>query len=144
MAKRRSGDLSSILAPLADIVNRLKVRRNELAEDLSLVDAELARFDGSGNGRASRKSATRVSSNGAGSVRRKRKRIRRSREQIEAVARDIVKFIQDGGKDGRGGRDIKAKFGAILPSTKAFLKEYAPNAKLKTTGLKATMRYHGG
>ena len=65
---------------------------------------------------------------------------RRSTEECEAQAAEIVAFIKAAGKDGVGGGDITAQFGKIAPSVRAFLEKYS-DAKIKTTGNKASMRY---
>lgn len=64
--------------------------------------------------------------------RAKKKRIRRSPEQLKALAGEIVEFVR-AKKDGVSGIEIKKRFGAILPSTKDFVSKFG-GVKFKSTG----------
>lgn len=132
MAKRFN--LKRILAPVGDIVRKLKSRRDELMGEVDLIDSQLARFGGgvAGNGRKKQSTA-------AAPKRRGRKR--RSRQDLEMIAQEVVQFIGGKGKEGVSGKEIKAQFGDLLPSVNAWLKNYS-TAKVKTTGAKSRMLYH--
>jgi len=66
---------------------------------------------------------------------------RRSKEELQQTAAEVVAFIKSAGKEGVSGSDIKAKFGSLLPSVKGWLKLYAPDAKIGTSGERAAMKY---
>lgn len=126
-------DLKSVLAPVDDIIRRLRVRRDQLVAEVDVIDRELARLGGGTRG------ATGKVARGAKRAGRKR----RSRSDLEARAAEVVQFISDKGKEGATGKEIKAQFGALLPSVNAWLKNYS-KAKVRTTGAKAAMRYYAG
>jgi hypothetical protein len=135
------GHISRILAPLSEIIEKLKERRALLEDqkrsveaEIELIEGELARLNG-GHGRAKKGERAEPDKRGRG------KRVRRTRDQVEAHAGQIVDYIRSKGKEGVSGREIKAKFGAVLPTVQAYLKQYAPDAKIKTEGKKAAMRY---
>ena len=137
----RSFDLKKVLAPVDDVVRRLKTRRDELLAEARLIDDQISRFSGAkgSNGRSAQ-----TFSNETERAKPRGSRKRRSRADLEAQAKDVVAFIADKGKDGVTGREIKAKFGDLLPSVNAWLKSYARGAKVKTTGARASMKYHAG
>jgi hypothetical protein len=122
-------NLARILAPVGNIVRRLKKRRHILMAEVELLDRKISRF---GGGRQQRDKVV-------GAV-RKGKRKRRSRVQLDEMAAGIIAFIKGKGKAGARGKEIKAKFGNLLPSVNAWLKTYS-KLKVKTTGEKSTMRY---
>jgi hypothetical protein len=131
---KRKTSIQDILAPIKDIVARLQGRRRDLMEEVNLLDSELTRLGGSskrGRGKAA----------AAGGPVRRGKRRRRKREDIEAQAAEVVEFISSAGKAGASGKEIKTKFGNLLPSVNAWLKNYS-KAKVRTSGEKSTMRYY--
>ncbi len=69
-------------------------------------------------------------------------RQRRTKEELEHTAAEVVGFIKQSGATGVSGSEIKGKFDSLLPSIKEFLKLYAPDFKLTTKGEKAAMTYH--
>ena len=71
----------------------------------------------------------------------KKKRIRRTRDQLAKTAEEIFAFVKKGGSDGVKGSAIKKEFGTLLPSIKEFLKTYGGKT-IKTKGQKAAMTYH--
>jgi hypothetical protein len=127
-------DLKRVLAPVSDIVRKLKHRRDVLMAEVNLINDEITRLGGNGRGRRGPKPAA-----GADEPRRRVRR-RRSREQLEAMATNVVKFINGKGKEGASATEIKSQFGDLLPSVNAWLKNYS-TAKVKTTGNKSKMRY---
>jgi len=131
----RPFDLKKILAPVGGIISKLEKRRDQLAAELQQVEGEISRL----SGRTSRK---RILSheNTDGTPTTRRKRVRRKREDLEALAHKIIEFIGSKGKAGASGGEIKAEFGNLLPSVNAWLKEYS-KAKFKTTGVKSKTRY---
>jgi len=131
MAKRFN--LKKILAPVDDVVRKLKHRRDVLMEEVNLLEAELDRLGG-------RRRKPGPKPEGAASQPGRKVRKRRSREQLESMAAGIVEFIRGKGKEGASGNEIKAEFGDLLPSVNAWLKNYS-TAKVKTQGSKSKMRY---
>jgi hypothetical protein len=128
-------DLKKILAPVGGIISKLEKRRGQLAAELQQVEGEISRL----SGRTSRKRNLSLEhANGAPA--RRSKRVRRKREDLEALAQKIIEFIGSKGKVGASGGEIKAEFGSLLPSVNAWLKEYS-KAKFKTTGAKSKTRY---
>jgi hypothetical protein len=130
MAKRF--DLKKVLAPVGDVVRKLKNRRDVLMAEVEELNDQIARFEGR-RGKRGPKPAD------AGQPAPKTRK-RRSRDQLEAMAADIVAFIASKGKEGASGNEIKSQFGDLLPSVNAWLKNYS-KAKVKTTGNKSKMKY---
>jgi len=136
--RKSSATIDDILSPLSDVLDRLNRRREVVAAELAQLDDHIARIGG--HGRRGRKAAI-VATDGAPVARRKGKRTRRSREELETQAAEIADFIKSAGKEGATGKEIKTKFGNLLPSVNAWLKLYNRGAKIKTTGQKSKMRY---
>jgi hypothetical protein len=128
----RTFDLNKILAPVADIVRRLNDRRDGLMAEVELIDNELSRFEG-------RRSGAKTVHDPA-ATKRRGKRTRRSREELNVIAQNVISFIRGKGKDGAAAKELQAQFGPLVPSVNAWLKNYSP-VKVKTTGSKAQMRY---
>lgn len=129
-------DLKRVLAPVSDIIKKLKARRDFLNAEVELINDEINRLGGNGRGRRGPKASAATAPSGEP----RRKRRRRSRDQLEAMAADIVKFINGKGKEGASATEIKSEFGDLLPSVNAWLKNYS-TAKVRTTGNKSKMRY---
>jgi hypothetical protein len=129
----RTFDLKKVLAPVGDIVRKLKKRRDHLMSEVELIEGELTRL---GGGRKGRRKITEE----AIPQRRTGKRKRRSREELTAMAQQIVDFIKGKGKEGAAAKDLQRQFGPLLPSVNAWLKLYSPG-KVKTSGVKSKMRY---
>jgi hypothetical protein len=127
----RPFDLKKLLAPVGDIVRKLNNRRQQLMSEVELIDGQLARFNGKGR----RKRIAGVPRMG------RKKRVRRNRPELEAQAQQVVDFIKGAGKAGLSGQEIKVKFGITAPSLKAYLKQYAPGARITTIGKQRSMRY---
>jgi hypothetical protein len=127
-------NLKRVLAPVSDIVRKLKDRRDVLMAEVNLINDEINRLGGNARGRRGPKPA------GSADEPKRRVRRRRSREQLETMAADVVKFINGKGKEGASATEIKSEFGDLLPSVNAWLKNYS-TAKVKTTGNKSKMRY---
>jgi len=132
----RAFDLKKILAPVGGIISKLEKRRQYLAAELQVVEDQISRL----SGRTSRK-RTPSADNANGTPGTRRKRVRRSREDLEAMAQKIIDFIGSKGKAGASGGEIKAEFGNLLPSVNAWLKLYS-KTKFKTTGSKSKTRYY--
>jgi hypothetical protein len=95
------GDISRILAPLSEIIDKLKERRalpedqkRSVEAEIELIEGELARLNG-GHGRAKKGERAEPGKRGRG------KRVRRTRDQVEAHAGQIVEFIREQGQGGR-------------------------------------------
>jgi hypothetical protein len=132
--RKIAATIEDILAPLAQVVERLSARRERVRAELEALNEQIERFGG-----GQRSNGRKVEP--ATPTKRVGKRIRRSREQVEAQAAEVVNFIKAAGKSGISGKEIKKQFGNLLPSVNAFLKSFAKGAKIKTTGQKSTMRY---
>jgi hypothetical protein len=126
----RPFNLSSILAPVGNIVAKLKARRDQLLAEADMIGAQIERFGGSVKAKVAKVGK-----------RAKGKRVRRSREDLEKQAVKVVAFIKAAGAEGTTGKEIKAEFGPLLPSPKQWLKSYAPDQKVKVTGAKTKTRY---
>ncbi|HEX3357753.1 MAG TPA: hypothetical protein VHS31_12350 [Tepidisphaeraceae bacterium] len=70
---------------------------------------------------------------------KKKKRIRRSLDDIKKDAKEVIAIIKSKGSQGAAARDFK-KF-KIIGSPKQWLKTYAPDAKIKVVGDKQKTRY---
>src|ERR1700759_1520093 len=110
-------DLEQILAPVADIVRRLNDRRQHLLAEVEMIESEVARL---GGGRSDSQSNNVHTPRIAGG---RRKRIRRSRAEVEAEAKQVVEFIRSAGKAGLSGREIKTKFKIGAPSLNGYLRQ---------------------
>jgi len=75
--------------------------------------------------------------------RAKRKRIRRSPEQLKHEAAAIIQFVRSKGSEGAKGGEIREHHPKVGPDIKGFVQKHA-GRKLKTTGQKASMRYFAG
>jgi hypothetical protein len=71
---------------------------------------------------------------------KKRKRIRRSPEQLQKVGESVVRFIRSKGDQGASGVEIRKLHDKIGPDIKGFVEKFG-DQKLKTTGVKSSMRY---
>jgi len=69
-------------------------------------------------------------------------RVRRSKEELEKLATDIIAFIHAAGAKGVGGRDINEKFGKMTPSITVFLNSQGMQPRYVTRGERAAMTYH--
>jgi hypothetical protein len=126
-------NLTKILAPVDDIVRTLKNRRDDLMVEIDFLNGEIDRLSG-------RSRRQRRQTEEAADVKRKGKRKRRSREELNTLAQDVVSFIREKGKEGAAAKELQTMFGPLVPSVNAWLKTYAP-VKVKTRGIKSKMRY---
>jgi hypothetical protein len=65
---------------------------------------------------------------------------KRTPEQVNQQAKEMLAFIKKAGDEGVSGRDINAKFGKVIPTVKVFVEERT-GEKLKTKGERSAMRY---
>jgi hypothetical protein len=65
---------------------------------------------------------------------------KRTPEQVNQQAKEMLAFIKKAGDGGVSGRDINAKFGKVIPTVKIFIEERT-GEKLKTKGERSAMRY---
>lgn len=70
---------------------------------------------------------------------RKGKRVRRSREDVEAHAKQILEFVRSA-KNGVTGTQIKDKFGKVIGTVKNYVKQYT-GVDIESVGPKTSMRY---
>jgi hypothetical protein len=114
---------SKLSKPINSELKALKKKRDEVAKEISHLETVLSNFFGS------KKTTTKTARKG-----RKGKRIRRSPEQLQKLAGEVMAYIK-GSEDGVVAGDIKKKFGTnFLPSPKAFLHKYGFNVKTKGKG----------
>jgi hypothetical protein len=71
----------------------------------------------------------------------KGKRVRRSAEQLKAEAERALGIIRKAGKDGVSGAQIRKVVPGIGQNIKTFVEKNA-GEKIRTTGAKASMKYH--
>jgi len=119
---RSSGFLSKLSKPINGELKVLRKKRDQLSKEIDHLEGFLKEFFGAtGKTKRSPKS-------------RKKKRIRRSPEQLKKLASKVVDFIK-ASKGGVMAGEIKRKFGVdFLPSPKAFLKKYGFAVKTKGSG----------
>jgi hypothetical protein len=96
-----------------------------------------------GNGSGGLTARKKTASVPAAPVAGKKRRIRRTPEQLKAEADKVLAMIRGAGKAGIGGGEIRKKFPGVGQNIKAFVQQYA-GVKVKTTGQKVKMRYHAG
>ncbi len=123
-------------------IGRLQQQRDQLDSQI----AELQQLLGSGSegsngvGRTvGRKAKPAATSKKRG---RKGKRIRRSPEQLQAIAAKVAGFIKSKGSEGASGKEIRKQFAdeklpAVLPP---FLEQFG-GVKVRQTGERASSRY---
>lgn len=70
----------------------------------------------------------------------KRRRVRRSSEDVNKQAHDMLSDIQGAGKEGIGGGELTRKYGMVRPTIKEFI-ESRTQAKLKMVGPFNRARY---
>jgi hypothetical protein len=147
-------EVREISGKVNDGINALLAERAELerqtGERMKLIDHDIQQLNGvylSATG----KNHPKVGGGVRTSTRKKpgrpkkakgEKRVRRSKGELAKLGSQVVAFIRKSGKDGASGAEIKAKFGDLLPSIRAFLKSNVPDAKIRTSGKKAMTRYH--
>lgn len=136
----REFNLKRVLEPVKAIVRKLNDRRSVLMEEIGEIDKHLTAMGGK-IGRRAKPAASGSEANGASNGVRQGKRRRRSREDLVKMADEVVELIKTKGKEGATAKEIKEKFGNLLPSVNAWLKEYSAT-KVKTTGEKSRMRYY--
>ena len=66
---------------------------------------------------------------------------RRTKPELEQMAKAIVEFVQSKGEAGVSGREIKAQFPGLTMSVKKLVQQYAGIALRDNGGVKAAMRY---
>ena len=77
-------------------------------------------------------------------AKRSAKRIRRSVEEIQAEAQQVVQMVKAAGKDGIAAGDILKKYPGIFPSVKQYLQKYAKGSGIRAVGKKQFTRYVAG
>jgi hypothetical protein len=70
----------------------------------------------------------------------KAKQSKRTPEQVNKQATEMLAFIKKAGEEGVSGREINSKFGKVIPTVKVFV-ETRTGEKLKTKGQRSAMRY---
>ncbi len=130
--------VTGLLRTLKHIDQERKKRTADLEDAARLVVKQLADLGHVGsNSNTTTKVKTAKATTG------KKRRIRRSPEQLKSEAVKVVALIRSAGKDGIGGNDIRKKFPGAGQNIRGFVQQYT-GEKLKTTGQKAGMKYHHG
>ena len=115
-------------------ISKLEDRKRPIDQAIGILRGQLADLEGTPSGRngnAGKKAPAKG----------KRKRSRRSAEDLKAYATAIADYITAGKNKGRTGRDIRAKFPVPAGITiKAFVMKHA-GEKITTRGQKAGMKY---
>lgn len=75
------------------------------------------------------------------SRRRGGRRIRRSAEELQKFAAEVVEFIKAGGEEGRTGGEINAKFGPPQGTATSTLLQKFAAGQVKSKGQRASKRY---
>jgi hypothetical protein len=68
------------------------------------------------------------------------KKGKRTPEEVNQQAKEMLAFIKKAGEDGVTGKEINAKFGKVVGTTRAFV-ESRTGEKVKTKGERSAMRY---
>ena len=124
---------------LAAQIASLNERYRRITGD-DIANVEITGSNGKvGRGRSSAKQSAEQPAAKNGKAKR---RVRRTTEELNEMASNIIAFIKRAGTEGVKGSAIKAEFGPILPSIKEFLKLYGGGKAIKSKGQKATMAYH--
>jgi len=128
--------IKSLLRTLKHIDQERKQRTADLEEAAKVILKQLAEMGHIGsNSKAAAKKAKRVASTG------KKRRMRRSPEQLKGEATKVLAMIRKAGKEGIGGAEIRKSVPGVGQNIKEFVEKNA-GVKLKTTGQKVKMRYH--
>jgi hypothetical protein len=136
--KMKQRMVKSLLKTMRDIDRQRKERVADLDQAARIIGKELADLGhkvGVGNDKPTKARAT----NGKAST--KGKRVRRTPEQLKAEAEKALATIRKSGKEGVSGKDIRKVVPGIGQNIKAFIEQNA-GEKVRTTGAKASMRYH--
>jgi hypothetical protein len=134
--RMRQQAVKSLLRTLKHIDQERKQRTADLEDAAKVILKQLTELGhGGSNGRALGKKAKRVAAAG------KRRRIRRTPDQLKAEATKVLAMIRKADKDGIGGAEIRKSVNGVGQNIKAFVEKNA-GVKIRTTGQKVKMRYH--
>jgi ElaB/YqjD/DUF883 family membrane-anchored ribosome-binding protein len=111
---------------------------NSLQAEIDRLQEELDRVVGRNGSPATRRTAPKAES---GPKPARKRRGRRSSEEVNAQAREMIEYIRSKGREGATGKEITQKFGKILPSIKEFLNSRDAGAKVKTKGAASNTVY---
>jgi hypothetical protein len=128
--------VKSLLRTLKHIDQERKQRTVDLEEAAKVILKQLA--DLGHVGVNSKTAATKAKKSATAA---KKRRIRRSPEQLKAEAVKVLGMIKKAGKQGIGGAEIRKSVSGVGQNIKTFVEKNA-GVKVKTTGQKASMRYH--
>ena len=137
--RMRQQAVKSLLRTLKQIDQERKHRTADLEEAAKVVLKQLAEMGhiavGKPAAKAKRTTAAKAPTTG------KKRRIRRSPEQLKAEAGKVLAMIRKAGKDGIGGAEIRKSVPGVGQNIKDFVEKNA-GVKVRTTGQKVKMRYH--
>lgn len=130
------------LQPVINYLAELKQKRDHLSLQIEQAERGLAAFTGTGakvNTTISSAPRAAMKTSAAMPAKAKRKRIRRSPEQLKAEAVKISGLIRKAGDKGVSGNEIRAVSPKIGIDIKGFMKKWGH--PVKTKGVAAQMRY---
>lgn len=132
---------TNLLAEVAELQNKIRKEIQFHKDEISILEGLLGNAPSAarvvGRGRPSKAPASPK-------ARRSSKRTRRSVEEIQAEAQQVVQMVKSAGKDGIAAGDILAKFPKIFPSVKQYLAKYAKGSGVKAVGKKQFTKYVAG
>jgi hypothetical protein len=113
------------------VQSAISAGKKEVARMIKILDSLEDLLHGS-NGQAASSTASPTP--------KARKTKKRTPEEVTEQAKNMLAFIKKAGDEGVSGKQINAKFGKVVGTTKAFI-ESRTGEKLKTKGQKSAMRY---
>ena len=119
-------------------LGRIEDEKQRLTADLDAAAERIRRTLGE---LGHRTNSARVTKAAPRPARARTRRVRRGREQLEREAEAIFQIIRAAGADGAAGRDIRKHHPKVGPDIKGFVQKYSKH-KVRTTGKKASTRYH--
>lgn len=126
--------VKSLLRTMKQIDQQRKERVADLDHAAKIITKELADL-------GHRIGVTKPGKKTAAGRKAKGRRIRRSSEQLKAEATKVLALIRKAGKNGIRGSEIRKSHAGVGQNIKAFV-EKNTGEKIKTTGAKASMKYH--
>lgn len=133
--------VKSLLRTMRKIDEERKERTADLDQAAKVIGKQLADLGHRFGIKESANGKKRRAGGRQGRAKAKGKRIRRSPEQMKAEAEKALGMIRKAGKDGIGGAEIRKSVPGVGQNIKTFV-EKNTGEKIKTTGAKASMKYH--
>ena len=134
---------SHLMAEVERLQNKIRNEIQYHQDEIAILEKLLGGGSEVGNGRIATVRRGRPPKT-RGARKTSRKGGRRSREEIEAEAAEVVKLIKGAGSGGISASDILAKYPSIFPSVKQYLLKYAKGSGIKAVGKKQFTKYVAG